>query len=397
MSRQTLEKILLVVLYSLAAIALVYFNLSIHIVETQFEALARSFLQGHLYLSIDDGRWLDGSYYHGYIYWPQGGFPAIVMLPFVAIFGNLIHQGHIQFILNIFNCFLLYKIALKITKNKITSLWLSFAYLFSTAYIVIGLIPWAGWFAQVIATTALLLAIYEYLHGKRWWLIGLYLACGFATRIDIFIGSMFFFCSILFSKQATNKKVQEMLLLSIPILVGIIGILLYNYFRFGSLFEFGYTYHIPELAAARSVFKQYGTWNLFYYPSNFYYLFLKGFNQIVLPGTKYLAYPFISADMWGMSIFITSPILLWCFKHIMTTIKQRDILLALLTCLFILLFLLGYFGIGTKQYGYRYALDFSPFLFLVLCHVFTSGMSKTAKFIIIASFAFNYFLFPSIF
>ncbi len=397
MSRQTLEKILLVILYTLAFLALVHYNLINHNPESQFESLAQSFLRGHLYVGVNDGTWLDASYYKGYAYWPQGMFPAVLLMPIIGIFGKLVHQQHIQFLLNLLNIFLLYKIALKITNNKRTSLWLSFAYLFATAYIAVGLIPWSWWFAQIVATFVMLLALYEYLHKRRWFLIGLYVACAFMTRIDLFISLFFFVFSIILSKQATNKKIQQFVLLCTPVLLGIILIFLYNYFRFGSFLEFGYRYHIPALSAARNIFKEYGTWNFFYYPSNFYYLFLKGFDQMVIRGTGYLAYPFISADMWGMSIFITSPILLWCVKSIKHTLQERDVKLALLTSLFILLFLLGYFGIGTRQYGYRYALDFSPFLFLVLCYAFTSGMSNLAKFVIIASFALNYYLFPTIF
>src|SRR4051812_44138173 len=97
MNKQTLEKILLLILYSLAFFALVRYNLINHNPESQFEILAKSFLNGHLYLGINDGKWLDASYYKGYAYWPQGMFPAIVLMPLVGVFGNLIHQQHIHF------------------------------------------------------------------------------------------------------------------------------------------------------------------------------------------------------------------------------------------------------------------------------------------------------------
>lgn len=396
MKRQAPEKVLLFVLYFLAFLALIYYNVLTHTGEQQFVSLAKSFLQGHLYLDIK-GTWPDSSFYKGYAYWPQGIFPAIILMPFVAVVENITRQGYVQVFLNILNIFLLYKIALKITKNKITSLWLSFAYIFSTAYIVVGLIPWSWWFAQVVATSALLLAIHEFLYNKRWLLTGFYLACALATRIDLFIALFFFLFSVLLSKEKINLKIRRLFLLCVPVLSGLSIVLLYNYFRFGSIFEFGYKYHIPALIIARNILHRYGTWSLFYYPTNFYYLFLKGFDAVVVAGSGYLKFPFVSANIWGMSIFLTSPILLWCFKNIKITIKEQQVKLALLTSLFILLFLLGYFGVGTRQYGYRYALDFSPFLFLILCRSFSMGMDRSAKIVIVVSFIINYLLFPSIF
>jgi len=200
-----LEKTILFCFIAFGCLLFVYYNLLSKSQELQFEYLAQSFLQGKLYLGIDNGTWLDASYYKGYAYWPQGVFPAILLTPVVFFFNDVIHQYHVQFFLNILNVYLLYKIAQKITHNSITSLWLSLSYVFSSAYIVVGLYSWSWWFAQVVATTALLLALYEYFYRQRWLLIGVYLACALATRIDLLIASSFFLVSILVTKQKPSN------------------------------------------------------------------------------------------------------------------------------------------------------------------------------------------------
>lgn len=390
-----LEKTVLLCFISFGCLLFVYYNLLSKSQELQFEYLAQSFLQGKLYLGIDNGTWLDASYYKGYAYWPQGLFPAILLTPVVILFNNVIHQNHVQFFLNFLNIFLLYKIALKVTRDRITSVWLSLGYIFASAYIVVGFYSWSWWFAQVVATTALLLALYEYFYRQRWFLIGVYLACALATRIDLIIAATFFFLLILKSKERNTSKIRKLFLLCFPILVGVAAVLLYNTMRFGSPREFGYTYHIPALVTTRNLLKHYGVWNIFYYPTNLYFFFLKGLDGVYIPGTKYLVYPFVRPDIWGMSIFLTSPIFLWCLK---TKIRENVVKLAILTSTLILLFLLGYFGVGTRQYGYRYALDFSPFLFIVLCYSFVGGgMSRLTKLVIVVSFLVNLYLFPSIF
>jgi len=382
------EHVFLFCLFSLGSLILVAWNLFAKTNDIQFEQLAKMFLNGHLYLSNSYNAWTDASYYQGYTYWPQGFFPAIILIPF-AIFKNIFHQGFIQFILNLLNLVLLYRISLLITKNKITSLWLSFAYIFSTAYLMVGMLPISWWFAQVVATSALLLAIHEFLYKKRWYLIGIFVAFTLTTRVDLAISAVFFLMAIFLSKQNLKQKIKASLQLTFPILIGFTTIFAYNFARFGSIIEFGYKYHIPYLTETRAFLKQYGAWNLFYYPSNIYYLFFKGPDGIFIKNAKYLTAPFIKSNYWGMSILFTSPIFLWCFN---ANLKEKLIKPALITTILLLLFILGYFGVGANQFGYRYALDFYPFLFIILCFAFQSRMSNLAKGLIVISFIFNLYM-----
>ncbi len=387
------ERILLLYLYTVGLLFLVLCNLFVGFGEQQFTLLAHSLLQGSFALGpATISR--DASYYHGLAYWPQGIFPAIVLLPFIFLLHNVVQQGHIQFVLNLLNGYLLYAIAQKITKDRNTSLWLSFAYLFATGYLVVGLFPWSWWFGQIVATTCVLLMLYEYFHVRRWWLLGIFIACAMATRIDLLLTVLFPLILIVVSKQKPKEKIVAVCLLMAPIFFGLAGIGLYNFVRFGSVIEFGYTYHIPIITTSGNMLKEHGTWSLFYVPTNLYYLFLSGLQGVYVPGTKYLTYPYVKPDAWGMSIFLTSPILLWCFKT-----KQKEIVVkaAATTALFILLFIIGYFGVGSRQYGFRYALDFQPFLFVILCFSFQRVMSWRVKTLIAVSFLINFFLFPSIF
>jgi len=387
------EKNLLLGLSLLGFFFFFIFNLFGSSGEQQFFVLAQSFLHGHVYLGPSSST-LDGSYFHGFAYWPQGVFPAVLLTPFVALFSNLIQQGQLQFILNFLNFYLLYSIAYKITNNKTTSLWLSFGYLFSTVYLAVGLVAWSWWFAQVVATSCLLLLVSEFMHKRRWFVMGICVALATATRIDLFFAVFFPLFSLVFSRQSMPKKAANGLIFLSPVLFGFAGIAWYNFMRFGSVWEFGYAYHIPAIASAGKLLQQYGAWNLFYFPTNFYYLFLKGVDAVSVTGTNYLAYPFIKPNPWGMSIFLTSPVLLWCLR---AKWKDQIVKASAATALFMLIFLLGYFGIGARQYGYRYALDFQPFLFLILCFAFRSGMSRSAKMVIVVSFFFNLLFFSGIF
>lgn len=369
-----------------------YFNLVQKVGEQQFVYLAKSFLEGNLYFTQVPQNFNDGSYYEGYYFWPQGPFPAILLMPFVALFGINFHQGSIQFFLSIFNCFLLYKIAKRITNNSSTALWLSFAYIFASSYMLIGLIPWSWWYAQVVATTTLLLTLNEYLNKRRWFLIGLFLGLGIATRISLFFGGTFFILSALSTKN--TSKIRNLKLFIAPIFLTILLLFCYNFFRFHNFLEFGYIYHQPAVQILANNLKEYGAWNIHYFPTNLYYLFLSAPEAVFKEGTKVLTFPFLKPDIWGMSILITSPWILWIFK---ASYKHKEIPAAFLTTALTLTFLLGYFSTGVRQLGYRYSLDFMPFLFLILCYLFAKNLPILFKITVIIAFIINLYFFPLIF
>jgi hypothetical protein len=360
--------------------------------EQQFVYLAQSFLRGHLYFveapsDLDDASvWDDTSVYAGEHYWALGPLPAVLLMPAVAA-GWKVPQGYVLFVLNLLNLFILYRIALKITNSPSTSLWLSFAYIFSTAYLYIALTPWSWYFAQAVATLFLLLALHEFFYRKRAWLMGLYLALAVATRVNLVLAGLFFVGAILLEPGQFRGKVSALGQLLLPIIVSLSLLLIYNYLRFGNIFEFGYGYQLA--ANERAVNREHGLWGFVHFPANLYYFLFKGPEAVFLPGSKILTYPFLQSDIWGMSILFTSPILLWGLR---APVRQKVIYLAIATSLILLFLILGYCGIGVRQYGYRYALDFYPFLFLMLAYVCRERLTLPMQAVIIVSFLFNTYL-----
>jgi hypothetical protein len=354
----------------------------------QFVYLAKSFLDGHSYFTAVPEGWGDTSYYQGLHYWPLGPLPAIILMPFVAVFGMAVRQGYLLFMFNMLNLFLLYKIARKITRNHVSSLWLSIAYAFGTAYLAIALVPWSWFFAQAIATGLLLLALCEFFYERRWWLVGLYTALCIATRIDIVISVIFFGFSIMLGHEKKSQKIKQLAQFLIPVALIVVSLMAYNFLRFRNIFENGEGVAIlydEQVAANRG----YALWSLIHLPANLYYFFFKGPSGVFIPGTKVLTYPYLRTDGWGMSIIFTSPIFLWIFK---APHKKTAVWLSVLTSLLMLIFLLGIYTPGYFQYGYRYALDFYPFLFVALAYAAATEFSLTMKIVILTSFLFNYYV-----
>jgi len=90
--------------------------------------------------------------------------------------------------------------------------------------------------------------------------------------------------------------------------------------------------------------------------------------------------------LFGKNIFVAvrSP-----SDDLLAKLKDRYVFSSLITTFFLSIPVLTYYGIGVWQYGYRYALDFYPFLFLILLSVFKDGLPLKAKVLIIYSILFN--------
>jgi hypothetical protein len=382
------EKLLLFALACVGITILIKTNLLTIQPFQQFVDLANSFFRGRLDFLPDARSIYDSSYFEGKYFWPLGPFPAFLVMPMVAIFDIHFQLGYMQFFLILLLGYFAYKIGQKIIGDSLWALWLSFGFIFSTTFIGIAYVPWSWQFAQVVATTFMFAALYEFFYKKRWWLIGLFLAIAVATRTDLIIAVLFFGGNALLAHHATREKVKQLALLLVPVGISLVLLFLYNYFRFHNIFDQGYTtQHLsnPFLQANRDM----AVWGFVHIPANLYYFLLRGPDAVVLPGTQILTYPYIKMDGWGMSIFFTSPIFLWIVK---APFRKKEVMLASITALIIAFSIFGYYGIGFDQFGYRYAIDFYPFLFILLLYAIHKRPSILLKVVIVLSFCFNSYL-----
>ena len=383
-----------------------YFNLGLINKEQQFSHLANSFLQGKVYFVNDLPFWpspsvyTDAVFFNGHYYWSEGPLPAIILMPFVLIFKliNLsFYQGYLQFFLIILIFWLCFKISKKIGHATIDSLFLAFAFCAASMFLGVALVSWAWYYSQVVAVSLILLAILEYLGKKRYWLIGIIFGLLTVTRVTASIGVIFFALEILFSNRNIDKeKLRKLFQLVLPVVLIFILLLSYNYLRYNKFFEEGYGY--MPLPADLNQARAYGLFSPIHIPGNLYYAFLVPPLPVFKDHVSHvLTFPFVKTNPWGMSIFITSPWLIYLFF-----LKYRDKISAylLITIVAIALPVFLFYGIGFNQFGYRYALDFFPFLFFLFNLNYWNQQKKLStgiKTLIIISSLFNLYLFLGFF
>jgi hypothetical protein len=212
---------------------------------------------------------------------------------------------------------------------------------------------------------------------RKLWLVGLLAGAGAAARLTLAFGISYFM----------NRSREERTLIRqwFPLLAGfaipLIAIAAFNYCRFGSPTETGFgkaLLYEPFLEQARSV----GMFSAAHVPKNIFMMLLKGPELIGGDASPVIAFPYIRPSMWGMGLFFTSPALIYALKPSLSSLRARSLWLGVLTIAIPLMF---YYGIGYVQFGYRYALDFVPFLALLAALGMPQPMTNRARALVTVS------------
>ena len=178
----------------------------------QFSLLAQAFLHGQLnFRSSIGGSGQDPILWHGKIYWGEGPFPAVLLMPlvgFFSIFHRFYFQGYLDWILILGVLFFVFKLARSLAYSKEDSLVLALGFALGSVFIGVASVSSSWFFAQVLTTFLLFWSLYEYYarKHKRWWLIGV--LCGLilmtrATASPVFI---FFFLELWYIRSSQNRS-----------------------------------------------------------------------------------------------------------------------------------------------------------------------------------------------
>lgn len=338
--------------------------------------------------------------FNGKYYWSLGIFPSIPLIPFTFIFGlfgKIFTQGSLQFFMVAGTGIFLYLIARRFKYTKLDSIFISSGFCFGSMFLFVMFNDSSWVYAHAVTVFLIFWALWENYHKRRYWLIGIIFGMLLLTRVTAGLGIIFFILQILFFKTEKNK-IKKLFALLIPFILIACFIPIYNYARFGDITETGYSISVVGKIGAQHEFfvkaRNYGLFSIYHLPGNLYYAFLAGPDPVFRDGVSHvLKFPYIKPNPWGMSIFLTSPYLLYL---LFLKNKTKTSWFLLLTSIVIAIPIFLYYGIGYYQFGYRYALDFMPFLFLLFLINYKNKnkyLSTNLKVIIILAIIFNFYLF----
>jgi hypothetical protein len=261
-------------------------------------------------------------------------------------------------------------------------LWLAIFFVFSTVLFAVGTVNISAYQVQALGTSLILLSLAEYFGKRRFWLVGFIVALAGLTRATLYLSLIFYLL------EWSRLKLSKRTLLSLLVPIVISGLVLagYNYKRFRSFTETGYKYNVTLNSHPMKGNVQYGFISPKHIPANLYVLLLKVPDPVLEPGGGFVfKFPFFKADPWGMAIWFNSPLLFMLLK----LKKNQFTKSSLLTTITLLIPTITYSGIGYIQFGYRYALDFLPFLFLLLLPSLGKKLSRFSKSLILTGVIFN--------
>lgn len=323
-----------------------------------FTRLSDAFLDGRYYLT-ENPPWLSelvpaspGKYFV-----IQPPMPAILALPFKFLLKDLFQQQYLAHILGALTVTLSMVLSFRIKKDRKLSIW-------SGILVGLGSIVWylsatgSVWYlGQVTSLLFLTAAITEAFGKRRPFLMGIFIGGGFLSRIHTILSLPLFIFLLKANKRNIFKK---LLLLGLGMAPFFLFNFFYNYVRFGTIFDKGY-FLVPGILSEPWFSK--GMLSIGYIPEHLRILFL-GLPKILS------RFPYIEPSWYGLSILITTPAFVFALKP---SLKENLVKLLWLSILLIFTLVALRGGTGWTQFGYRYAVDFYPFLTLLTI----KGVSQT--------------------
>ena len=305
----------------------------------------------------------------GRIYVPFAPFPAIALMPLIALIGPVTAdhwETGINAALAAGVVGLAFWVAGRIGLRRIPArVFLAILLGFSTQVWWVTTRGGVWHTGHLIATILVLLLIAEMFGKQRALLMGFLVGLGFLTRAPLAFAGPGLALWVLHQSGALDRHLtlnariarlpwRGWLLLFVGFWPSLLFFFFYNWARFGSFFESGYG--MAALPPFLETLREQGLFSPIHIGMNIEYLFLK------LP--RFTAeFPWFQPDGLGMSVFFTSPALLLA---LLAPWRDRRTWILAITAFLVLVPTLLYYGGGWLQYGFRYFLDSIPFVWAMV-------------------------------
>jgi hypothetical protein len=295
--------------------------------------------------------------------------PAVLMLPFVAVWGLAFNDVLFSVIWAALNPVLLFLLLRDLARRghskrtAVDDLWLTALLGVSSVYFYTACVGQVWYTAHVVGVTCAIGYAWAALDARRPWLAGLLLGLGFAARTPM----IFMFPLFVLELVRTGggwARVRELRRLppgALPKLlrfgtgaVVIVAVLfIHNFARFESFTEFGHRF--LNIGWKDRIQR----WGLF----NYHFLSRNLACALVLLPRILARFPYVQVSQQGMSLLVTSPNLAYT---VMPREKSPLAPALWLTIAATAIPSLLYQNSGYYQFGYRFSLDYMVFLVMLI-------------------------------
>jgi hypothetical protein len=319
-------------------------------------------------------------------------FPAVLMTPFVAIWGLQFNDVLFTALWAGLNPALLFLLLRALRRRGLSrrtvsdDLWLTALFGVGSVYYYCSVIGQVWFTALIVGVTISIGYVWASLDAQRPALAGLLVELGFATRPPWLVFPLFLWeavrvsggWSALRTREGRRALAPRLVRFAVPLAV--VGAILawHNYARFGNPFEFGHRFLNVQW---QDRIARFGLFNYHFLSRNL------AAALVLLPRIMTRA-PFVKISHHGMSLLVTSPNLAYTVMP-----QERNHLTKplWLTIAAVAIPSLLYQNSGYIQFGYRFSLDYMVY-FVVLLAIGNRRFTRLFKALVVVAFAVNLFL-----
>lgn len=321
-------------------------------------------------------------------------FPAVVMLPLVMIWNYHLNDVLLTVVLAALNLTLMFLLLETLrargwsARSRRDNVLLALLFAFGTVH-YFSAVRGEVWFTALILGVTLHTGyVWAALDTRRPLVAGALLAAAMATRTPLAFGAVFFGLQLCFpggsfKNSSLSHKLKQGTLFALPLVAVGVALMLYNQARFESPFEFGHRY---LLEGTRASIRDHGLFSWHFLNQN---LSAAITNMPRLSNVP----PFFQITRHGLGIFVVTPFFLYLLWPERTgwdrTARFRHLVLWIsVACVAVPALL--YQNTGWEQFGYRFSLDWTPYM-MVLLAMGRRKLTRGALVVLALSVAINLF------
>jgi hypothetical protein len=333
--------------YAAALVALVVTALISQLRPTPYNnyvLLAQAFLHGRAWIDWP-GAYIDALQYAGRYYVIEAPLPAVLLLPFAALFGSQTNQTVLAVVLAAVAVGAAWELGERFGLRASSNAWICAFLLAGTDLLWCAMLGDVWFIAHVSAVAFTLLALAELAGKRRGWLVALFAAAATESRFSM-LTALPVYAFLLWYPRRDDRR-----LVSFAAVLAGVGALwvAYNQVRWGTWSDIGYAtwYHqdqvgMPSGSPFRLIYLPYQLWSFF-----------------IQSPTRVAEFPWLRPEYSGVALTWTSPALILAF---FARAPVRWVIALWIAVLLTALPNFLYYVNGFAQFGMRHALDFEPFL-----------------------------------